>query len=35
MFDFHRAAEIVALGAEAAERALPSITEAVETLTEA
>ena len=35
LFDFHRAAEIIALGAEAAEKALPSITEAVETLTEA
>jgi NTE family protein len=35
LFDFNRAAEIVALGAEAAERALPSIEEAVETLTEA
>jgi NTE family protein len=34
LFDFHRAAEIIALGAEAAEKALPSITEAVETLTE-
>ena len=34
LFDFHRAAETIALGAEAAEKALPSITEAVETLTE-
>jgi NTE family protein len=34
LFDFHRAAEIIALGAEAAEKALPAITEAVETLTE-
>jgi NTE family protein len=34
LFDFHRADEIIALGAEAAEKALPSITEAVETLTE-
>jgi len=34
LFDFHRAAEIIALGAEAAEKALPSITEAVETLVE-
>jgi len=34
LFDFNRAAEIIALGAEAAERALPSIEEAVETLTE-
>jgi len=35
LFDFHRAADIIALGAEAAEKALPSIAEAVETLTEA
>ena len=35
VFDFHRAAESIALGAEAAEKALPAITEAVETLTEA
>ncbi len=35
VFDFHRATETIALGAEAAERALPSITEAMETLTEA
>ena len=35
LFDFHRAAEIIALGAEATEKALPAITEAVETLTEA
>ena len=34
LFDFHRAAEIIALGAEAAEKALPAIEEAVETLTE-
>jgi NTE family protein len=34
LFDFQRAAEIIALGAEAAERALPAIEEAVETLTE-
>jgi NTE family protein len=34
LFDFHRAAEVIALGAEAAEKALPSIEEAVETLTE-
>jgi NTE family protein len=33
LFDFHRAAEIIALGAEATEKALPSIAEAVETLT--
>ncbi len=33
LFDFHRAAEVIAIGTEAAERALPSITEAVETLT--
>ena len=35
LFDFHRAAEIIALGAEATEKALPSIAEAVETLTQA
>jgi len=35
LFDFHRAAETIALGAEAAEKALPAIEEAVETLTEA
>ena len=34
LFDFHRAAEIIALGAEATEKALPSIMEAIETLTE-
>jgi NTE family protein len=34
LFDFHRAAEVIALGAEAAEKAMPSIMEAVETLTE-
>jgi len=35
LFDFHRAAEMIALGAEAAEKALPSIAEAVATLTQA
>ena len=34
LFDFHRAAEAIAIGAEATQRALPSIAEAVETLTE-
>jgi len=33
LFDFHRAEEIIALGAEAAEKSLPSIAEAIETLT--
>ena len=33
LFDFHRAPEVIALGTEAAEKALPSIAEAVETLT--
>jgi NTE family protein len=33
LFEFHRASEVIAIGAEAAERALPSIAEAVETLT--
>jgi NTE family protein len=33
LFDFHRAGEAIAIGAEAAEKALPSIAEAVETLT--
>ena len=33
LFDFHRATETIAIGAEAADRALPSIAEAVETLT--
>jgi NTE family protein len=33
LFDFHRAAEVIAIGAEATEKALPSIAEAVETLT--
>src|SRR5262249_48742740 len=32
LFDFHRAAATIALGADAAEKALPSIAEAVETL---
>jgi len=32
LFDFHRADEVIALGAEATERSLPSIAEAVETL---
>jgi NTE family protein len=32
LFDFHRAEEIIALGAEAAEKSLPSIAEAIETL---
>ena len=35
LFDFHRAEEVIAIGAEAAERSLPAIAEAVETLTEA
>ncbi len=33
LFEFHRAAEVIAIGAEATERALPSIAEAMETLT--
>jgi NTE family protein len=33
LFEFHRAAEVIAIGTQAAERALPSIAEAVETLT--
>jgi len=33
LFDFHRAAEVIAIGAEATEKALPAIAEAVETLT--
>jgi NTE family protein len=33
LFDFHRAAEVISIGAEATERALPAIAEAVETLT--
>jgi len=33
LFDFHRAAEAIAIGAEATEKALPAIAEAVETLT--
>ncbi len=32
LFDFHRAVEAIAIGAEATEKALPSITEAIETL---
>jgi NTE family protein len=32
LFDFHRAAELIALGADATEKALPAIAEAVETL---
>jgi NTE family protein len=32
LFDFHRAEELIAIGAEATERALPAIAEAVETL---
>ena len=32
LFDFHRAVESIAIGAEATEKALPSITEAIETL---
>jgi len=35
LFDFHRAAEVIALGTEATERALPSIAEAIDTLTNA
>lgn len=34
LFDFHHAAETIAIGTEAAERALPAIAEAVETLSE-
>jgi len=34
LFDFHRASEAIAIGAEATEKALPSIAEAMETLTE-
>jgi NTE family protein len=33
LFDFHRAPEVIAIGADAAEKALPAIAEAVETLT--
>jgi NTE family protein len=33
LFDFHRAEETIAQGAEAAEKALPAIVEAIETLT--
>src|SRR5262249_42810519 len=33
-FDFHRADELIAIGAEATEKSLPAIAEAVETLTE-
>jgi NTE family protein len=33
MFEFHRAEEAIKLGAEAAERALPTIAEAIEALT--
>src|SRR5689334_3056247 len=33
LFDFHRAAETIAIGADATEKALPAIAEAVETLT--
>jgi NTE family protein len=33
LFDFHRAAELIALGADATEKTLPAIAEAVETLT--
>jgi NTE family protein len=32
LFDFHRATETIALGAEATEKALPAIAEAIETL---
>jgi len=32
LFDFHRAAEVIAIGTEATEKALPAIAEAVETL---
>ncbi len=32
LFDFHRATEVIAIGAEATEKALPAIAEAVETL---
>lgn len=35
LFDFHRAPEVIDLGAEATEKSLPAIAEAVETLTEA
>ena len=35
LFDFHHAAETIAIGAEAAEKSLAAIAEAVETLTEA
>jgi NTE family protein len=34
LFDFHRADEVIAIGAEAAEKSLASIAEAVETLSE-
>ncbi len=33
LFDFHRAPEVIAIGADAAAKALPAIAEAVETLT--
>lgn len=33
LFDFHRAEEVIALGRDAAEKSLPAITEAIETLT--
>ena len=32
LFDFHRAEEVIALGAEATEKSLPAIAEAIETL---
>jgi NTE family protein len=35
LFDFHRAAELIDLGADATDKALPAIAEAVETLTDA